>query len=50
VIGDQLEAAVCAEASADAELWRDLPSSNYGMASKTARQEEEGKRKVGSKN
>jgi len=50
VIGDQLEAAVCAEASADAELSRDLPSSNYGMASKTARQEEEGKRKVGSKN
>jgi hypothetical protein len=31
-------------------LWRDLPSSDYGMASKMARQEEEGKRKVGSKN
>ena len=30
--------------------WRDLPSSDYGMASKMARQEEEGKRKVGSKN
>ena len=27
MIGDQLEAA--AEASADAELWRDLPSSDY---------------------
>ena len=49
MISDQLEAAA-AEASADAELWRDLPSSDYGMASKTARQEEEGKRKVGSKN
>ena len=49
MICDQLEAAA-AEASADAELWRDLPSSDYGMASKTARQEEEGKRKVGSKN
>jgi hypothetical protein len=32
------------------KLWRDLPSSDYGMASKTAQQEEEGKRKVGSKN
>jgi hypothetical protein len=39
-----------AKALADAELWRDLPSSDYseslrelaGMASKTARQEEEG--------
>jgi hypothetical protein len=47
VIGDQLEAAASAEASADAELWRDLPSSDYGMASKVERQEEEGKRKVG---
>jgi hypothetical protein len=26
-------------------LWRDLPSSDYGMANKTARQEEEGKKK-----
>jgi hypothetical protein len=42
VIGDQLEAAASAEASADAELWRDLPSSDYGMASKMARQKEEG--------
>jgi hypothetical protein len=25
------------EASADAELWRDLPSSDYGMASKVER-------------
>jgi hypothetical protein len=40
VIGDWLEAAGAAEASADAELWRDLPSSDYGMASKTARQED----------
>jgi len=39
VIGDQLEAAAFVEASADAELWRDLPSSDYGTASKTASQE-----------
>jgi hypothetical protein len=39
-----------AEASVYAGLWRDLPSSDYGMASKMERQEEEGKRKVGSKN
>jgi hypothetical protein len=44
------EEAASAEASAYAELWRDLPSSDYGMASKRARLEEEGKRKVGSKN
>ena len=31
-------------------LRRDLPSSDYGMASKVERQEEEGKRKVGIKN
>ena len=45
MISDQLEAAA-AEASADAELWRDLPSSDYseslrelaGMASKSASQ------------
>ena len=37
MICDQLEAAA-AEASADAELWRDLPSSDYGMASKMASQ------------
>ena len=47
MIGDLLEAAASAEASADAGLWRDLPSSDYGMGSETARQEEEGKRKVG---
>jgi hypothetical protein len=37
-----LEAAASAEATAYAELWRDLPSSDYGMASKVERQEEEG--------
>ena len=37
VIGDQLEAAASAEASADTELWRDLPSSDYSEMLKLVR-------------